>query len=229
AGRGARGPLAVRARAAAHPDRRAAAAAAAARPERRRAPHGRAGGAGAISARSIPHAGPAPARGARPRGRPGHRGPAGRRSADPGRDHADRPRGALRLWRVVADPRCDVLHRTPPRRPGCKAHRRWRRRLHPRAPRARPPARDRRLRGPGPRPALRRRVAMKPVRATACSNIALVQYWGKRTGVPAELNLPAVGSLSMTLDALRTETELRPAEADAFELDGRPVHDAQAT
>lgn len=70
---------------------------------------------------------------------------------------------------------------------------------------------------------------MKPVRATACSNIALVKYWGKRTGVPAELNLPAVGSLSMTLDALRTETELRPAEADAFELDGRPVHDAQAT
>lgn len=64
---------------------------------------------------------------------------------------------------------------------------------------------------------------MNPVRATACSNIALVKYWGKRTGVPAELNLPAVGSLSMTLDALRTETELAPAAADAFELDGRPV------
>ncbi|MCX4244461.1 diphosphomevalonate decarboxylase [Paraliomyxa miuraensis] len=69
---------------------------------------------------------------------------------------------------------------------------------------------------------------MKPVRATACSNIALVKYWGKRTGVSAELNLPAVGSLSMTLDALRTETELHPADADAFELDGRPVHDVQA-
>lgn len=64
---------------------------------------------------------------------------------------------------------------------------------------------------------------MKPVRATACSNIALVKYWGKRTGVPAELNLPAVGSLSMTLDALRTETELGPAPADAFELDDRVV------
>ncbi|MCA9712417.1 MAG: diphosphomevalonate decarboxylase, partial [Myxococcales bacterium] len=70
---------------------------------------------------------------------------------------------------------------------------------------------------------------MKPVVATACSNIALVKYWGKRADAPAELNLPAVGSLSMTLDALRTETTLEPAEADAFELDGAPVADAQAT
>lgn len=70
---------------------------------------------------------------------------------------------------------------------------------------------------------------MKPVRATACSNIALVKYWGKRTGVPAELNLPAVGSLSMTLDALRTQTELHPADADAFELDGRVVEGAEAS
>lgn len=69
---------------------------------------------------------------------------------------------------------------------------------------------------------------MKPVRATACSNIALVKYWGKREGVPAELNLPAVGSLSMTLDALRTETELRDAPEDAFELDGERVRDDQA-
>lgn len=69
---------------------------------------------------------------------------------------------------------------------------------------------------------------MKPVRATACSNIALVKYWGKRTGVPPELNLPAVGSLSMTLDALRTETELRPASADAFWLDSQRVEDEQA-
>jgi diphosphomevalonate decarboxylase len=68
---------------------------------------------------------------------------------------------------------------------------------------------------------------MTPVRATACSNIALVKYWGKRTGVPAALNLPAVGSLSMTLDALRTETELEPSpdpkQADGFELDDRVV------
>ncbi len=70
---------------------------------------------------------------------------------------------------------------------------------------------------------------MKSVRATACSNIALVKYWGKRTDAAADLNLPAVGSLSMTLDALRTETTMEPAAADAFELDGEPVADVQAT
>ena len=37
----------------------------------------------------------------------------------------------------------------------------------------------------------------------AHANIALVKYWGKRD---ANLNLPAVGSLSITLDALATET-----------------------
>ena len=39
--------------------------------------------------------------------------------------------------------------------------------------------------------------------ASAGSNIALVKYWGKRDSV---LNLPATGSLSITLDALVTET-----------------------
>jgi diphosphomevalonate decarboxylase len=61
---------------------------------------------------------------------------------------------------------------------------------------------------------------MKTVRATAHSNIALVKYWGKRADAPAELNLPAVGSLSMTLDALWTETFIEPsATADTFLLD----------
>src|SRR5690606_16731607 len=64
---------------------------------------------------------------------------------------------------------------------------------------------------------------MRTVRAIAHSNIALVKYWGKRTDTPAELNLPAVGSLSMTLDALWTETTLAPASADVFELDGTVV------
>ena len=40
---------------------------------------------------------------------------------------------------------------------------------------------------------------MPPVTARACANIALVKYWGKRD---AALNLPATGSLSLTLDAL---------------------------
>ncbi len=61
---------------------------------------------------------------------------------------------------------------------------------------------------------------MKSARATAHSNIALCKYWGKRVDAPVELNLPATGSLSLTLDALWTETELAPAGADRFELDG---------
>ncbi|MDA3922706.1 MAG: diphosphomevalonate decarboxylase [Salinisphaera sp.] len=42
-------------------------------------------------------------------------------------------------------------------------------------------------------------------RARAHSNIALVKYWGKRDAV---LNLPAVGSISVTLDGLYTDTEV---------------------
>lgn len=53
----------------------------------------------------------------------------------------------------------------------------------------------------------------------ARSNIALVKYWGK---ADTELNTPAVGSISITLDALWTETEVRfdPAlERDELTLD----------
>ena len=39
--------------------------------------------------------------------------------------------------------------------------------------------------------------------AVAHPNVALIKYWGKRA---AAANLPAVGSLSVTLGALRTET-----------------------
>lgn len=41
--------------------------------------------------------------------------------------------------------------------------------------------------------------------ARAHANIALVKYWGKR---PGPLNLPAVGSLSIALEALATETRV---------------------
>lgn len=54
----------------------------------------------------------------------------------------------------------------------------------------------------------------------ACANIALVKYWGKRE---PKLNLPARGSLSLTLDALKTFTEVAPTpglEADTLEIDG---------
>lgn len=46
---------------------------------------------------------------------------------------------------------------------------------------------------------------MKKVKAKAHSNIALVKYWGKRN-IP--LNLPAVASISITLETLFTETML---------------------
>ncbi|HEY0191741.1 MAG TPA: diphosphomevalonate decarboxylase, partial [Kofleriaceae bacterium] len=64
---------------------------------------------------------------------------------------------------------------------------------------------------------------MPTTTARACANIALVKYWGKRD---ARLNLPAAGSLSLTLDALVTTTTvtLDPTlSADELILDGRPA------
>ncbi len=57
-------------------------------------------------------------------------------------------------------------------------------------------------------------------RARAGINVALVKYWGKRD---AAANLPEVGSISLTLGGMGSETavELDPGlEADTFELDG---------
>ena len=54
----------------------------------------------------------------------------------------------------------------------------------------------------------------------ARSNIALVKYWGKADAV---LNTPAVGSISITLDGLWTDTEIRfdsSLSADRLELNG---------
>ena len=45
----------------------------------------------------------------------------------------------------------------------------------------------------------------KTATAVACANIALIKYWGKRDVV---LNLPAVGSISLTLEALKTQTRI---------------------
>jgi diphosphomevalonate decarboxylase len=71
--------------------------------------------------------------------------------------------------------------------------------------------------------------------ATAGTNIALVKYWGKRD---ATLNLPAAGSLSLTLAELGTWTRVRfgaaasngPAGtgADEVTLDGAPADPAFA-
>jgi len=46
---------------------------------------------------------------------------------------------------------------------------------------------------------------MKKVKTIARPNIALIKYWGKRD---EKLNLPAVGSISITLDGISTKTEI---------------------
>jgi diphosphomevalonate decarboxylase len=59
-------------------------------------------------------------------------------------------------------------------------------------------------------------------RALARANIALSKYWGK---ADEKLNLPAVPSVSVTLEPLTTRTLVRFAEGmseDRFELDGKP-------
>ena len=59
--------------------------------------------------------------------------------------------------------------------------------------------------------------------ARACANIALVKYWGKRD---AALNLPAAGSLSLTLDALTTLTTVWFDDAratDWMDINHEPV------
>jgi len=58
--------------------------------------------------------------------------------------------------------------------------------------------------------------------ALAHPNIALVKYWGKRTG---KTNIPATPSLSITLDTLVTRTSVRESERDQIEIDGKVVSD----
>lgn len=62
--------------------------------------------------------------------------------------------------------------------------------------------------------------------AEAHPNIALVKYWGKR---PGEGNLPAVGSLSLTLDTWRSRTHVQLDAAlphDVCRLGGAAADDA---
>ena len=61
--------------------------------------------------------------------------------------------------------------------------------------------------------------------ALAHPNIALIKYWGKRD---AALNLPAVGSISITLDHIHTRTRVQfdPAlKQDVLQLNGRAEAD----
>jgi diphosphomevalonate decarboxylase len=68
----------------------------------------------------------------------------------------------------------------------------------------------------------------KAVTAVAGTNIALVKYWGKRD---VALNLPAAGSLSLTLDRLGTRTTVAfdDGDRDRFVLDGAPADEAATT
>ena len=64
--------------------------------------------------------------------------------------------------------------------------------------------------------------------ARACANIALAKYWGK---ADVRRNVPAVPSISMTLDQLVTETKVRfdpSLGKDAVRLDGRRASTEEA-
>ncbi len=64
--------------------------------------------------------------------------------------------------------------------------------------------------------------------AKACANIALAKYWGK---ADVKRNVPAVPSISMTLDLLVTETRVRfdsSLVADVVRLDGRRASASEA-
>lgn len=65
------------------------------------------------------------------------------------------------------------------------------------------------------------------VKAGAYSNIALVKYWGKRD---IASNIPAVPSISLSVDKLFTETELVPikSDQDEFYFDEEKISDRRA-
>jgi len=67
---------------------------------------------------------------------------------------------------------------------------------------------------------------LRPATARARANIALVKYWGK---ADASRNLPATGSISMTLDGLQTVTRVAfdpGLERDELSLDGGEASEA---
>lgn len=61
---------------------------------------------------------------------------------------------------------------------------------------------------------------MKEAAAEANTNIAFIKYWGK---FEVERNLPAVGSLSMTLEGIGTITTVTPDDHDSLMLNGKLI------
>lgn len=57
-------------------------------------------------------------------------------------------------------------------------------------------------------------------KACACANVALVKYWGKRD---PEANLPAVGSISLTLEGLEAEATISANPSTRFTSRGETV------
>src|SRR5690349_8357801 len=71
--------------------------------------------------------------------------------------------------------------------------------------------------------------AIMSVTAVAHSNIALVKYWGKRLNTDPALNLPDVGSISITLGGLSTRTTVSfDADSDEVPLEGGASAGGQA-
>jgi diphosphomevalonate decarboxylase len=85
------------------------------------------------------------------------------------------------------------------------------------------------VRGPGERmKGPRMSEQLMEASARACANIALAKYWGK---ADVRHNVPAVPSISMTLDQLVTETKVRfdpSLTADSVRLDGRRASTEEA-
>ena len=58
---------------------------------------------------------------------------------------------------------------------------------------------------------------MKSVIASANANIALIKYWGKRDEF---FMLPTKSSVSVSLDALKTTTEITFCDFDSIKING---------
>ena len=73
------------------------------------------------------------------------------------------------------------------------------------------------------------KTGMTEASARACANIALAKYWGKSD---VSRNVPAVPSISLTLDQLVTETQVRfdpSLKSDVVRLDGRRASPEETT
>lgn len=66
---------------------------------------------------------------------------------------------------------------------------------------------------------------MTRIDVTTSANIALIKYWGK---ADAQANIPAVGSLSLTLAGLLTKTTVTVPGTGQYLLDGAPMNQAEA-